>query len=853
MLADGTWTYTVNSALPAVQSLAAGVSAVDTIAITSLDGSATSTLTVAINGTNDPATISDTATGTVTEDGGTDLDPATEDTVSGSLSIDDLDNGENALNPVAAGTAGDNGYGTFEVLATGDWTYTLDNTNVDVQALDSGETLTDTLTVTSVDGTASETLTITIEGAPDFVFDIEDVGDRLDGFVINGELASDATGVSVSGGGDVDGDGFADLVVGARTPKSNPSESGSAYVVFGKTDEDAVDLSDVSGGTGGFIMAPAGSTVVAVSDAGDLNGDGRADVIIGASLGDPIGSIPGAGFAVFGKADGTPIDLTAVAGGTGGFLIQGISLGDQVGRSVSSAGDVNGDGLADLIIGAPYDEPSGEKSGSSFVVFGKTDGNVVDLADIEAGIGGFVIEGRSAGGEFGRSVSNAGDVNGDGLDDLIVGAPYDDSNGTASGLGYVVFGKADGSKVDLSDIADGTGGFLINGDTPEISVSGGGDVNGDGLDDLVVGAKRETPAGIDSGAAYVVFGKVSGDAVDLDDIADGTGGFAINGPSQSARSGESVAIAGDVNGDGYDDVLLGAPRDRLGGEVNAGSATVVFGKADGTAVDLADVQSNSGQGIVIKSSERADILGTDVAGAGDVNGDGFDDIIFGVPRRDLVGSSYAGQSVVVFGGDFSGAVTEIGDENGQSLFGSVDADVIVAGGGDDSLVGNGGADVLRAGAGNDGIFVRDLDFKVVDGGTGTDSLVLLGSDLVLDLTAIAGPRIDSIELIDLAGGDNVVRLDPLSVLRLSETTNTLRVVGDASTTDTAILEGAGWVAAGTVNVGRTTFNVFTDGLARVEIQDGVQINGGPIAPIDLGDIEAATDPRGFAILGAGEF
>ncbi len=211
-----------------------------------------------------------------------------------------------------------------------------------------------------------------------------------------------------------------------------------------------------------------------------------------------------------------PVNLSDIATGvpasSGGFVINGIDPNDQSGRSVSGAGDVNGDGLADLIVGGLEGGYGGAGPGESYVVFGKADTTPVNLSDVAAGTGGFVINGIDPYDLSGYSVSGAGDVNGDGLADLIVGAQGGDPGGNGQeGESYVVFGKTDTTPVNLSDVAAGTGGFVINGNDPEDfagrNVSGAGDVNGDGVADLIVGATGGDPGGNgEAGESYVIFG-----------------------------------------------------------------------------------------------------------------------------------------------------------------------------------------------------------------------------------------------------------------------------------------------------------------------------------------------------------
>ena len=266
--------------------------------------------------------------------------------------------------------------------------------------------------------------------------------------------------------------------------------------------------------------------------------------------------------------------------GANGFVINGIDTADLAGFSVSNAGDVDRDGLDDILIGAPFADPNGNNgAGEVYVIFGSIAPftSPFDLSSLD-GTNGFVINGIDTDELAGTSVSNAGDVNGDGVDDILIGAPSADRNGNNEpGEAYIIFGSNAPftspftSPFDLSSL-DGTNGFVINGiDTDNfagVSVSNAGDVNGDGFDDIIVGAPL-TPGGV--GQAYVIFGSNAGFSSSLDlSSLDGTQGIIVNGIG-SAGTGQSVSAAGDMNGDGLDDFVIGAPRDA------AGIVYVVFG------------------------------------------------------------------------------------------------------------------------------------------------------------------------------------------------------------------------------------------------------------------------------------
>ena len=189
-----------------------------------------------------------------------------------------------------------------------------------------------------------------------------------------------------------------------------------------------------------------------------------------------------------------PIELSTLDG-TNGFVLNGVDEFDYSGYSVSGAGDINGDGIDDLIIGAIIADPNGRNNaGESYVVFGNANGFAgnFELSSLD-GNNGFVIAGVNSGDRSGLSVSGAGDINGDGIDDLIIGADNADPDSRSNaGESYVVFGNATGfnNQVDLSAL-NGNNGFVIagvnSGDRSGLSVSGAGDINGDGIDDLIIG------------------------------------------------------------------------------------------------------------------------------------------------------------------------------------------------------------------------------------------------------------------------------------------------------------------------------------------------------------------------------
>ncbi|RYF88293.1 MAG: hypothetical protein EON95_20545, partial [Caulobacteraceae bacterium] len=233
-----------------------------------------------------------------------------------------------------------------------------------------------------------------------------------------------------------------------------------------------ITVAEINGANGIFLAGEARNFAgYSVSAAGDFNGDGIADLIISANGTDTAaGAATGVAYVVFGT--GSPLPATLNLGaldGTNGFRINGAAAGDQFSKSVSGGGDINGDGFADIIVGANYADNAGTSSGSAYVLFGHggAQAATVEITSLN-GANGFRFDGAAANDYTGRVLSSLGDVNGDGVDDFIVGAGWNDTNGGQSGSAYVVFGRnaaVDGNFQTVLTAAqlDGTNGFRLHG------------------------------------------------------------------------------------------------------------------------------------------------------------------------------------------------------------------------------------------------------------------------------------------------------------------------------------------------------------------------------------------------------
>lgn len=392
-------------------------------------------------------------------------------------------------------------------------------------------------------------------------------------------------GVSISSAGDVNGDGFADVIIGVPNYDNGETDEGRAYVYHGSIT--------------GLAVAPSWTREInqvsarfgySVSGAGDVNGDGYSDVIVGAYAWDNGQTDEGGAFVYHGSAAG----LLAAPSWTGE---SNVTYNPYYGLSVSSAGDVNGDGYSDIAVGAVFWTNGQTNEGAVFVHYGSAGGLSTPVS--------WTYETNVTNTNFSQSLGCAGDVNGDGYADLLVGSPYYDNGETDEGRAFVFHGSTTG----LPGSPDWT--YESNQVSAALSWSSGsaGDVNGDGFSDVIIGANYYDNGQADEGVAYVFHGSLTG----LPAVPN----WMSESNQVGAQHGWCVSSAGDVNGDGFGDVVVGA-KFYDNPTSDEGITQCYLGSATGLA---------SASGWLTESNQFGSLYGWCVAGAGDVNGDGFSDVM----------------------------------------------------------------------------------------------------------------------------------------------------------------------------------------------------------------------------------
>lgn len=576
--------------------------------------------------------------------------------------------------------------------------------------------------------------------------------------LLNSLSPGSSFGSAVSSAGDVNGDGYADILVGAPTHGSFLYSEGRAYVFYGSQVMDNIHDISLSGTAGAFNSYFGFS----LSDLGDFNGDGFSDFAVtetdgivvriyvhyGAVVPDNYADLllasesPGeyqlnAPVAISSAGDTDKDGYTEIFAGfrkwnsfrgkanvyhysdrgndLHDYTLIGKNLNELAGYSVSSAGDLNGDGTPDIIIG--YPKHSSER-GMARILFVTNPIGIINQVEF------YLFGNNTPGDHFGYSVSGAGDVNADGYDDVIVGAPFNDAGGVNAGRAYIYYGGP-----NMDDVADVVLQGQAAGDNFGLSVSSAGNVNGDNIGDIwadvIVGAPRNDAGGNNAGRAYVYYGDYA-----MDNIVD----VILTGSTAGEEFGFSVSDAGDVNNDSFGDVIVGAylynnvgriyiyhgsflAMDNVPDKVVSGEAGNNYfgysvsraGKFNSDQYDDVIVGApgnsnyfygNSGAGYIIYGNSLTitrftgfapgDYFGNSVASAGDVNGDGLDDVVIGAIYNDDGGSN-AGKVYVYYGNsspiNFNEPDVFYNGRNTNDWFG-----YSVAGGGD--MNGDGRSDLI---------------------------------------------------------------------------------------------------------------------------------------------------------------
>ena len=401
----------------------------------------------------------------------------------------------------------------------------------------------------------------------------------------------------------------------------------SDFEAFAATSDGSVDSTvEINDETASLGLFNGDNFGTAVANIGDLDGDGVNDLVVGAyhdNAGGGAGTNRGAVHIIFMNTDGTVksnVEINKTTANGPSALLKN----DNFGRSVANIGDLDGDGVNDLAVGAFEDDGGGTNRGATYIIFMNTDGSVDSTKEISnSTANGPNLNNHD---HFGASVANIGDLDGDGVNDLAVGAHLGNTI-------HIIFMNTDGTVKSIKEINSSTtnGPELAGGDRFGGSVANIGDLDGDGVNDLVVGAFRDhnaaegTGDGDDRGAVHIIFMNTDGTVKSTKEISNST----ANGPNlaDNDQFGVSVANIGDLDGDGVNDLAVGAHLDDAGTGDNLGAVHIIFMNTDGTVKSIKEINDTTTN---VPNLADNDQFGASVANIGDLDGNDVIDLAVGV-------------------------------------------------------------------------------------------------------------------------------------------------------------------------------------------------------------------------------